>query len=114
MPVVFKGRGNLVDGLRQIFFRNLGVPLQARGQGSVRQVRRAHIRRGKARVAIEDIRLSVKAGDLGVIADLDLSVGQLAQLLDGLYIRGSHVRGRDDPQIAAVLCEGAQLVDDQS
>ena len=56
----------------------------------------------------------MEPGTLSVIADLDFRVGQLAQLLDSLYIGGTHVGGGDDAQFAAVLGELPQLVHEKA
>ena len=56
----------------------------------------------------------MEPGTLSVIADLDFRVGQLAQLLDSLYIGGTHVGSGDDAQFAAVLGELPQLVHEQA
>ena len=45
----------------------------------------------------------MEARSLRVVADLDLRMGKLAQLLDGLYIGRPHVGGCDNAQFAAVL-----------
>ena len=55
----------------------------------------------------------MEAGSLGVVADLDLRIGQLAKLLDGLHIGSAHVGGGDDTELAAVLREFPQLVHDK-
>ena len=52
----------------------------------------------------------MQAGALGVVADLDFGVGQLAQFLNGLHIGGAHIGGGDDPQRTAVLGEFPQLI----
>ena len=55
----------------------------------------------------------MQTGALGVVADLDLRVRELAKFLDCLYVGRAHVRGRDHAQSAAVLRKLAQLVDQQ-
>ena len=52
----------------------------------------------------------MESSTLGVVADLDLGVGQSAQLLDGFHIGGPHVGGSDDPQLPSILGELPQLV----
>ena len=56
----------------------------------------------------------MQAGTLGVIADLDLRIGQRAQLLDGFYVRSAHIRGGDDAQLTAALRKLPQLVHDEA
>ena len=51
---------------------------------------------------------------LGVIADLDLRIGQRAQLFNGFYVRSAHIRGGDDAQLTAVLRKLPQLVHDEA
>lgn len=65
-------------------------------------------------VFLEYVGFGVQTGAVGVVADLDLRVGQLAQRFDGFGIGGSHVGGGDHPQMSAVLGELTQLLDDQS
>ena len=55
----------------------------------------------------------MEPGALGIVADLDFGIGQLAQLLDGLDIRGTHVGGGDDSKLSAVLGKLPQLVHDK-
>ena len=55
----------------------------------------------------------MEAGRLGVVADLDVRIGQLSKLLNGLHICCAHVRGGDDAELAAVLREFPQLVHDK-
>ena len=52
----------------------------------------------------------MEAGTFGVVADLDLCIGQRAQLLNGFYVRSAHIRGGDDAQLASTLRKLAQLV----
>ena len=56
----------------------------------------------------------MEPGTLGVVTDLDLCIGQRAQLLDGFYVRSAHIRGGDDAQFAAALCKLPQLVHDEA
>ena len=56
----------------------------------------------------------MQTGTLGIIADLDKRVGQLAQFLDGFYIGSAHVGSRDNTQLATVLCEGGQLIHNEA
>ena len=56
----------------------------------------------------------MQAGTLGVIADLDKRVGQLAKLLDGFYVGSTHVGSSNNAQLAAVLREGSKLVHNQT
>ena len=50
---------------------------------------------------------------LGIVANLDLRIGQLAKFLNGLHIRCAHVGSSDDAELAAVLREFPQLVHDK-
>ena len=52
----------------------------------------------------------MEAGRLGVVADLDLRIGQLSKLLNGLYICCAHIRGGDDAELAAAVRKLPQLV----
>ena len=113
IPVILKGSGDLVDGFGQVAFRYLGVPFKAAGQCGIGQVGRANIGRREAGFAVKDICLGVEAGRLGVVADLDVRIGQLSKLLNGLHICCAHVRGGDDAELAAVLREFPQLVHDK-
>ena len=56
----------------------------------------------------------MEPGALGVVADLDLRIGQRAQLLDGFYVRSAHIRGGDDAQLTATLRKLPQLVHDEA
>ena len=56
----------------------------------------------------------MQSGTLGVVADLDLRIGQCAQLLNGLYVRSAHIRGGDDAQLTAALRKLPQLVHDEA
>ena len=114
VPVVFKGRRDLVDGLRQIASGHLGVPFQTAGQRCVGEIGRTDISRGKTGVAVEDVGFCVKAGRLCVIADLDPGVGQLPQLFDGFHIGGSHVGGGDDAEFAAIFGKFAKVIDEKA
>ena len=114
VPIAVEGGGNLLDGAGQILGRHLHIPLQAAGNSCVGQVGGAHISGGKAGIPVEHIGFRMKSGALGVIADLDFGVVQLAQLLDGLDIRGTHVGGGDDSELSAVLGKLPQLVHNES
>ena len=52
----------------------------------------------------------MEPGRLGVVADLDLRIGQLAKLLNGFYIRCAHVRSSNNAELAAVLRKLPQFV----
>ena len=110
VPVALKGGGDLVNSLRQIPAGDLHIPLQTAGDGGIGKIGGTHIGRGEAGIPIKDIGLGVEPGALGVVADLDLGVGQGPQLLNGLYIGGPHVGGGDDPQLPSVSGELPQLV----
>ena len=110
IPVILKGGSDLVNGFGQVAFRYLGVPFKATGQRRIGQIGRAHIGRHKASVTVEDIRLGMEACCLGIVADLDLRIGQLAKFLDGFHIRCAHVRSGDNAKFAAVLRKLPQLV----
>ena len=56
----------------------------------------------------------MEPGTLGVVADLDLRIGQCAQLLDGFHVRSAHIRGGDDAQLTAALRKLPQLVHDEA
>ena len=56
----------------------------------------------------------MEPGTLGVIADLDLRIGQRAQLFNGFYVRSAHIRGGDDAQLTAVLRKLPQFVHDEA
>ena len=75
VPVALKGCRNLVDGLRQVFFRDLYVPLQPAGNGSIGEVRRAYIGSGKASITIEHVGFGMEPGTLRIIAYLNGGVG---------------------------------------
>ena len=55
----------------------------------------------------------MEPGRFGVVADLDLRIGQLSKLLNGFYIGSAHIGGGDDAELAAVLREFPQLVHDK-
>ena len=113
IPVILKGSGDLVNGFRQVAFRYLSVPFKAAGQRRIGQIGRAHIGRREAGFAVKDICLGVEPGRLGVVADLDVRIGQLSKLLNGFHVGSAHVRGGDDAELAAVLREFPQLVHDE-
>ena len=56
----------------------------------------------------------MQAGTFGIVADLDLCIGQRAQLLNGFYVRSAHIRGGDDAQFTAALRKLPQLVHDEA
>ena len=113
IPVILKGSGDLVNGFGQVTPRYFCVPFQAAGQCGVGKIGGAHIGRREAGFAVENIRLGVETGRLGVVADLDLRIGQPAQLLDGFHIGSANVGGGDDAKLAAVLRKLPQLVHDE-
>ena len=51
----------------------------------------------------------MEPGFFYIIGNADFRIGKLCQFLDGLGIRGAHVRCREDPQSAASLGETLQL-----
>ena len=55
----------------------------------------------------------MEPGRLGVVADLDVRIGQFSKLLNGLHICCAHVGGGDNAELAAVLREFPQLVHDK-
>ena len=114
VPVAFKGGCDLFNGLRQVLSGHLDVPFQTAGNCRIRQVGGANIRCGKAGVPVKHIGFCVQAGALGVVADLDLRIGQCAQLLDGFHVRSAHIRGGDDAQLTAALRKLLQLVHDEA
>ena len=113
IPVILKGSGDLVNGFGQVAFRYLGVPFKAAGQCRIGQVGRANICRREAGFAVKNICLGVEAGRLGVVADLDVRIGQLAKFLDGFHIRCAHVGSGNNAELATVLREFLQLVHDE-
>ena len=56
----------------------------------------------------------MEPGALGVVADLDFRIRQLAQFFDSLYIGGTHVGSGNDTQLSAVLGKLPQLVHKQA
>jgi hypothetical protein len=52
----------------------------------------------------------VETGRLGIVADLDVRIGQLSKLLNGLHIRCAHVGSGNNAELAAVLRKFPQLV----
>mgnify|MGYP007128031991 CR=1 FL=1 len=89
IPVAFKSGCDLIDGLRQVFPGHFHVPFQPAENGRVGQVGGTNIRCGKAGVPVKHIGLCVEPGTLGVVAHLDLRIGQCAQLLNGFYVRSA-------------------------
>ena len=55
----------------------------------------------------------MEPGRLGVVADLDVRIGQLSKLLNGLHICGAHVGGGDNTELSAILRKLSQLVHDK-
>ena len=55
----------------------------------------------------------MEPGRLGVVADLDVRIGQLSKLLNGLHICCAHVGGGDDAEFAAAVRKLPQLVHDE-
>ena len=55
----------------------------------------------------------MEAGRLSVVADLDVRIGQLSKLLNGLHICCAHVGGGDDAELAAAVRKLPQLVHDK-
>ena len=55
----------------------------------------------------------MEPGRLGVVADLDVRIGQLSKLLNGLHICCAHVGGGDDAELAAVLRKLPQFIHDE-
>ena len=113
IPVILKGSGNLVNGFGQVAPCYFCIPFKAAGQCRIGQIGRANISRREAGFAVKDICLGVEAGRLGIVADLDVRIGQLSQFLNGFHIGSAHVRGGDDAKLAAVLREFPQLVHDK-
>ena len=114
VPVAFKGGCDLFDGLRQVLSGHLDVPFQTAGNCRIGQIGGAYIRRSKTGVPVKHIGLCVEPGTLGVVAHLDLRIGQCAQLLDGFHVRSAHIRGGDDAQLTAALRKLPQLVHDEA
>ena len=55
----------------------------------------------------------MEPGRLGVVADLDVRIGQLSKLLNGFYVGSAHVGGGDDAELAAAVRKFPQLVHDE-
>ena len=113
IPVILEGSGDLVDGFGQVAPCYFCVPFEAAGQCRIGQVGRANISRREAGFAVKDICLGVEPGRLGVVADLDLRIGQLSKLLNGLHICCAHIGGGDDAELAAAARKLPQLVHDE-
>ena len=113
IPVILKGSGDFVDSFGQVAFRYLGVPFKAAGQCRIGQIGRANIGRREAGFAVKDICLGVEPGRLGVVADLDVRIGQLSKLLNGFYIGSAHIGGGDDAELTAAMRKLPQLVHDE-
>ena len=114
VPIAFKSGCDLFNGLRKVLSGHLDVPFQTAGNCRIGQVGGAYIRRSKTGVPVKYIGLCVQAGTFGVVANLDLRIGQRAQLLDGFYVRSAHIGGGDDAQFAATLRKLPQLVHDEA
>ena len=91
IPVAFKCCSDLINSFRQVPLCDFNIPLKTAGNCSIGEVRGADIGRSKACIAVEYIGFRVQTGTLGIIADLDKRVGQLAQFLDGFYVGSTHV-----------------------
>ncbi len=101
IPVAFKGRLNLVQYVGQILAGYFQVPLKPVDHGCPGEIRGSHIGSGKAAVPVKDPRLGVHAGTVGIIADFDFGIGQLAQGFYGTFVCGACVGRRDDAYPAA-------------
>ena len=55
----------------------------------------------------------METGRLGIVADLDLRIGQLSKFLNGFYIGSAHIGGGDDAELAAAARKPPQLVHDE-
>lgn len=95
-----EGRGELVEQLRRAVRGQADVPLEAVEQRRARQVRRAHVPGREAGPAVEQPRLRMQPGGLGVVADLDLGA-EHGQLVERPALGGAHVGRGDDAQAAA-------------
>ena len=113
IPVILKGSGDLVNGFGQVAPRYFCVPFKAAGQSRIGQVGRANIGRREAGFAVKDICLGVEPGRFGVVADLDLRIGQLSQFLNGFYIGSTHIGGGDDAELTVAVRKLPQLVHDE-
>ena len=91
VPIAFKGGCDLFNGLRQVLSGHLDVPFQTAGNCRIGQVGGAYIRRSKTGVPVKHIGLCVEPGTLSVVADLDLRIGQRAQLLNGFHVCSAHI-----------------------
>ena len=114
VPIALKSRVNFVDRLRKVRVRHLYVPLQAAGNRRVGKVGGSHIGRSIAGITKEHVGFGMQSCPLGIVADLDLGTGKLAQLLHRLDIGGPHVGSRDHAQLSAFLRKLGQLVDQQA
>lgn len=79
VPVAFKGNGKFIDDVKRLLLSNLDIPFQARGQGSAGEVGGTDVGGGEASLSFKKIGFGMQAGVVGLVVDLDCSVGQLAQ-----------------------------------
>ena len=56
----------------------------------------------------------MEPGRFGVVADLDVRIGQLSQFLNGFHIRCAHVGSGNNAELAAVLRKFPQLVHNET
>ena len=111
--MILEGSGDLVNGFGQVAPRYLGIPFQSAGQCRIGQIGRADISRREAGFAVKDICLGVEPGRLGVVADLDVRIGQLSKLLNSFHVGSAHIGGGDDAELAAAMRKLPQLVHDE-
>ena len=52
----------------------------------------------------------MEARCLGIVAELDLRIRQLAKFLNGLHIRCAHIGGGNDTEFTAILSKLSKLV----
>ena len=103
VPVAFKRNGELVDNVKGLLLSHLDVPFKARSQGSIGEVGRADISRGKAGLPLKQVGLGVQAGVLGLVVDLDRRIGQLAENQDRLVVGGLGIGRGDHPQAVVFI-----------
>ena len=114
VPITLKCRSNFINCFGQVLFGYLYIPFQAAGNCSIGKIGRSNIRRGKPGVTVKHVGFCVQAGTLGVVAHLNFGIRQLSQLFNRLYICCPHIGGRNDPQLATVLGELTQLINNQA
>ena len=85
VPVVFKSRVYLTDGVGLVMGGYFQIPFKAAGHGGVGHIRRANVSRSEACVTIENIRFRMKPCAFGVVGNFYLGMGQFAQSIPLAY-----------------------------